>query len=92
MAHYRAGDWKASVAALEKSMELGHGGGAIDWFFLAMAHWRLGHSEEARTWYEKAGAWMEKNQPKDLELIRFRDEAAALLGPAELPDDVFARP
>jgi tetratricopeptide (TPR) repeat protein len=93
VAHYRAGDWKASVAALEKSMALGHGDGyAFDWFFLAMAHWRLGHSDEARTWYERAAAWMEKNRPKDLELSRFRAEAAALLGLADLPDDVFARP
>jgi hypothetical protein len=24
------------------------------WFFLAMAHYRLGHAEEARRWLEKA--------------------------------------
>ncbi len=92
VAHYRAGDWKASVAALEKSMELGHGGGAIDWFFVAMAHWRLGHGDEARTWYEKAAAWMEKNQPKDEEHIRFRAEASALVGLTDRPAEVLARP
>ncbi len=35
---------------------------------------------------------METNRPRDGELIRFRAEAAALLGVADLPDDVFARP
>src|SRR5262249_11242798 len=38
-AHYRAGDWKASVGALHQSMDLGGGGDSFDWFFLAMAHW-----------------------------------------------------
>jgi WD40 repeat protein/serine/threonine protein kinase/Flp pilus assembly protein TadD len=79
-AHYRAGDWKAAVTALEKSMELGKGGDAGDWFFLAMAHWRLGDKEQARQWYDKAVPWMEKNKPQDDELRRFRAEAEALLG------------
>src|SRR5262249_34546615 len=35
VAHYRAGDWKAAIAALDKSMELSKGGGINDWFFLA---------------------------------------------------------
>ena len=56
------------------------GGDAIDWFFLAMAHERLGHKDEARTWYDRAAAWMDKNQPKNEELRRFRTEAAELLG------------
>jgi tetratricopeptide (TPR) repeat protein len=30
------------------------GGDALDWLFLAMAHHRLGHAEEARKWLEKA--------------------------------------
>jgi tetratricopeptide (TPR) repeat protein len=87
-AHYRAGDWKAAVTALEKSMELGRGGDAYDWFFLAMAHWRLGDREQARTWYDKAVTWMDKHMPQNEELIRFRAEAAALLGIKEsLPRD-----
>ena len=35
---------------------------------------------------------MDKKQPRDDELLRFRAEAAALLGVPELPADVFARP
>ncbi len=65
--------------ALEKSMELGKGGISFDWFFLAMAHWQLGKKDEARQWYDKAVPWMEKNNPKNEELRRFRAEAAALL-------------
>jgi hypothetical protein len=79
-AHYRAGNWKDAVAALDKSMELRNGGDSFDWFFLAMAHWQLGHKEEARKWFDKAVERMEKNRPSDEELRRFRAEAAELLG------------
>jgi tetratricopeptide (TPR) repeat protein len=80
VAHYRAGDWKAAIEALSKSMELRKGGDSNDWFFLAMAHWQLGDKPQARSWYDKAVTWMDKNQTKDEELIRFRTEAEALLG------------
>jgi uncharacterized protein HemY len=79
-AHYRAGDWKAAITALERSMELRQGGDAFDWFFLAMARWQVGDKEQARQWYDKAVLWMERNRPQDDELRRFRAEAAALLG------------
>jgi hypothetical protein len=61
-------------------------------FFLAMAHWQLGETEEARRWYDRAVAWMDKNLTQDDELKRFRAEAEALMGIAALPADVFARP
>jgi tetratricopeptide (TPR) repeat protein len=80
VAHYRAGDWKASLAALQKSMRLSEGGDANDWLFLAMAHWQLGEKGHARQWYDRAVQWMDKNQPKDEERCRFRAEAAKLLG------------
>jgi tetratricopeptide (TPR) repeat protein len=79
-AHYRAGSWKEAVAALERSMELGRGGDAIGWYFLAMAHGQLGHKEEARRWYAKAVAWAERNDASNEELRRFRGEAEGLLG------------
>ena len=44
-----------------------------------MAYWQLGQRNEARTWYDKAVAWMGKNQPTDPELVRFCAEAAELL-------------
>jgi hypothetical protein len=60
-------------------MEVRKGGDNFDWFFLAMGHWKLGQREEARKWYDEAVAWMDKNQPQNEELRRFRAEAAELL-------------
>src|SRR5262249_22701846 len=54
VARYRAGEYGAAIEALNKSMELQKGGNGSDWFFLAMAHARLGKFEEARRWYDKA--------------------------------------
>jgi serine/threonine protein kinase/uncharacterized protein HemY len=79
-AQYRTGDWKGAVDALTRSMKLRKGGDAADWFFLAMAHERLGDKEQARKWYDQAVRWTEKNKPKDEELGCFRAEAAELLG------------
>jgi hypothetical protein len=45
-----------------------------------MAHEQLGEKVEARKWYDQAVGWMEKRQPNDEELRRFRVESAALLG------------
>jgi uncharacterized protein HemY len=71
IAYYRTGHWQDAIDTLEKSMALRLGGDANDWFFLAMAHWQLGHKDEARQWYDKAVEWMEKNQSKNEELRRF---------------------
>src|SRR5262249_19838876 len=54
VAQYRAGDWKAAIMALEKSMELRKGGDSFNWFFLAMAHWQLGETNKARACYDRA--------------------------------------
>jgi tetratricopeptide (TPR) repeat protein len=78
-AQYRAGHWQAALRALNKSMELTKGGDSFDWFFLAMAHWQLGEKDKARDWYDRAAQWMDKNQPTNAELLRFRAEAAELL-------------
>jgi superkiller protein 3 len=72
--------WQEALDALEKSMDLSAGGDAYDWFFVAMAHRRLGHGDEANRWYEKALAWMGANKADDEDLRRFRDEARAALG------------
>jgi WD40 repeat protein len=86
---YRAGDWKAAIAALERAASLRSGGystlwlskeSAIDWFFLASAFWQLGERDKARVWYQRAVQWMEKSEAHDEELRRFRAEAAELLG------------
>jgi serine/threonine protein kinase/tetratricopeptide (TPR) repeat protein len=79
IALYRAGDHKAAIASLEKSMELRNGGDGLDWFFLAMANWQLGEKDKARAWYGRSVEWMDKNQPKNEEVRRFRAEASQLL-------------
>jgi tetratricopeptide (TPR) repeat protein len=80
VALYRTGRWKGATQAFKKSMALGQGGDASDWFFLAMTCWQLGEKGEARRWFAGAVAWAEKNAPGDEELRRFRADAAALLG------------
>ena len=79
VAHYRAGDWKAALGALEKSMKLRNGGDRTDWFFLAMSHEKLGDKQKARQWYDRATREMKKDSSTDEELGRFRAEAAELL-------------
>jgi tetratricopeptide (TPR) repeat protein len=85
VAQYRAGDWHEAVSALTKSIAGTSGGNAYDFFFLAMAHAKLGENERSRERFERAVVWMEKNRPKDEELKRFRAEAAELLSAADPP-------
>jgi tetratricopeptide (TPR) repeat protein len=82
VAHYRNGDDRAAVAGLEAAMSLRAGGNSFDWFFLATAHWRLGDRDQARPWFNRAVQWMDRHQPYDGELRRFRAEAEALLAEA----------
>jgi serine/threonine-protein kinase len=82
VAHYRHGDDRAAIAELEKAMSLRSGGDSSDWFFLAMAHWRLGDRDKARTWFDRAVQWMDRQMPYDDELRRFRAETEAMLATA----------
>jgi hypothetical protein len=56
-----------------------------------MAHRRLGHADKARAWYDKAVGWIEKNRPRDERLLRFRAEAAELMGVNAAPPDKSER-
>jgi tetratricopeptide (TPR) repeat protein len=76
---YQTGNWQAAIRALDKVKELGSPGDSLEWFPLAMAHWKLGHKDEARRWYDRAVEWMDKNNPKNELLRRTRAEAAELL-------------
>jgi serine/threonine protein kinase/tetratricopeptide (TPR) repeat protein len=86
-AHYRAGEWQAAITALEQSMALYAGNpeseqpASFGSFLLAMAYWQRGDKEKARQEYDRAVRWMEKHEPKDEELLRFRAEATGLLRP-----------
>jgi serine/threonine-protein kinase len=86
VAHYRNGDHKAAVAELEMAVSLREGGAeGFDGFFLAMAYWRLGDRDQARTWFNRAVEWMDTHRTHDDELRRFRAEAEALLAEARKP-------
>jgi tetratricopeptide (TPR) repeat protein len=81
VARYRAGNWRGAIEALTKSEELAPGKSlGFNAFFLAMAHWQLGHKDEASQCYGRAVKWIERNKLNDEELSRFRAEAASLLG------------
>jgi hypothetical protein len=58
----------------------------MDWFFLALAHDRLGEREDAERWFKQAVEWMDSHQPDSDELRRFRLEAEETLKPAESPE------
>jgi tetratricopeptide (TPR) repeat protein/tRNA A-37 threonylcarbamoyl transferase component Bud32 len=82
-AEYRAGNWQASITALEKAIALlpkdREGGDGWQLFFLAMAHWQLGHRDEARKLYDRAARWMARNGVTNEQLLGFQAEAAGVL-------------
>ncbi len=90
-AAYRAGNWDESIAALEGVGQAQAGGRPSDLYYLAMAHHQRGDASRARPLFEEASRVQRAGPESDL-LRRLHDEAAALLGPPELPDDVFVRP
>ena len=70
-----------AITALDKSETFSPGNSvAFNGIFVALAHWQLGHQDEARGWYDKAVEWMDKNGPDDEVLLRFRAEAEELMG------------
>ncbi len=78
VAAVRAKDWKTADESLRKSMSLNSGGGAIDFFFLAMTRWHRGNPDEAQKLF-KQGAEYLKHNPGDHELNQFYKEAKDLL-------------
>src|SRR5262249_23307042 len=75
VAQYRAGDWRATVDDLTKAEALAPEKYlGFNAFFLAMAHWQLGEQDKAREWYNRAAQWVDKHQPANEELRRFRAE------------------
>ncbi len=96
---YRAGQYAETIPVLERSLAAGKGASqAFDLFFLAMAHHRLGHREQARSLYDQAVRWLEKqkslSESDREELTAFRAEAQSLLAGSvdDLPGDVSEGP
>jgi tetratricopeptide (TPR) repeat protein len=100
IACYRGGQWQAALEALERSEKLGsHGSGGalhwddpVNWFFLAMCHYHLGHGAEACQFYERAIAWQPQYPPNIERLTRCRTEAEALFGLGAKPEGAAANP
>jgi Tfp pilus assembly protein PilF len=100
VALYRAGKFAEAVETLEKCERAGQGEfAAFDLFFLAMAHYKLGHGRQAHTCFEQATRWFESSRktltPNDIkELTSFRAEAERTLAveAGALPDQVLAEP
>jgi hypothetical protein len=56
----RAGRIEEGVSRLEQSLAAGPwAGDAMNWLMLALAHERLGHPDVARSWSDRADAWLE---------------------------------
>jgi hypothetical protein len=53
--------------------------------YLAKSRWQLGDIGHAREWYDQSVQWMDKNASKNEQTLRFRAEAAELLGIQEPP-------
>jgi hypothetical protein len=79
-AHVRAANWRDGIAALEQSFALSKGTNeSYVGFFFAIAFFNVDQPDLAVAWYRRARKYMEENAPNNVELQRFRDEAAALL-------------
>jgi tetratricopeptide (TPR) repeat protein len=58
---YRAGRFEAALARLSEAANMpSHKGTGRNSLFLAMAHQRLGHAEEAHKWLDRAVLWIEQ--------------------------------
>jgi serine/threonine protein kinase/tetratricopeptide (TPR) repeat protein len=63
---YRAGKYEESVQCFEKAAKI-YRPRTWDWCFLAMAHHRLGHAEEARRCLVDAARWIDEANREDLD-------------------------
>ena len=84
-AHYRLGNWDASIEEIERSIQLYKAQGAesaagFQLFFLAMAKWQIDEKEEARKLLGEGVKWLESNHSNHEDLVRIRDEAQELIG------------
>jgi hypothetical protein len=94
---YRAGRCDEAIRRLEEPIRARHEAGMPrDWAFLALAHHRLGHRDEARHWLDR----LRNHQPSgadstpfweelEIRLLRAEAEAVILCDPA-FPADPFA--
>ncbi len=82
VAQYRAGDFRSAVTSLDESMILRDGGDGFDWYYAAMAWWRLGDKPRAEEFYRKAEAWKQKEHLTPRQLTGLDNEAKTMLASA----------
>jgi len=102
VAYYRIGKYQEAIVALEKSLpgDAANGQDARDLYFLAMCHYRLGNTAQAREYFGRARDSHQRNaartprpeaEPEAEQFKRFRTEAELLLAKpaasAERPRD-----
>jgi tetratricopeptide (TPR) repeat protein len=77
----RAGEPKKAVKCLEEAIALQKDASkiAMDRLLLAMAQWKCGEKESARATLRRAVAWIDANNPRDMDYAGPRAEAEALL-------------
>ncbi|HEV3082870.1 MAG TPA: tetratricopeptide repeat protein [Gemmataceae bacterium] len=80
VAHFRAGDFRLAVNALQKAAQLARDENAWRGFYLAMARWQAGDRQLAGQGYEQALGWMQRNHVNNRGLVALQTEATALLG------------
>ena len=80
---YRNGEWKAATAALNRAVESRREAPERhthdEYFWLAMAHWKLGDKEQARACYDKGAEYFWQYGSRDPVRARVHAEAAELL-------------
>jgi tetratricopeptide (TPR) repeat protein len=87
---YRAGRFEEAIRRLEEGIRLRSGGtDPEDWVFLAMAHHRLGHRDEARRWLDRFRSHRPQRVAPETRLLHSEAEAVVLYDPA-FPADPFA--
>src|SRR5262249_42862106 len=59
---YRAGRFKESESLFERSLQTDSkpGRDVVNWLWLALADQKLGKTDEARSWLEKAQTWLDQ--------------------------------
>jgi hypothetical protein len=87
---YRAGRFEEAISRLNESIQALDGEGVPKQFaFLALAHHRLGHREEARRWMDKLATYRPKEGADffwdEVEIRILRREAEALILGSRLP-------
>jgi tetratricopeptide (TPR) repeat protein len=93
LVHLRLGHIERAEWAVRESMKRRNGDDCFDSMTLALIHARRGELAEARAWFDRAAREKGRdNRPPGIDSKEVRDKVAALLGLADLPADVFARP